>query len=55
MTGVIVTGTGVAVVIALAVVKLEMAVVTGAAVVTLVTADGMLAAGPGTALTGMIG
>ena len=55
VTRVVVTGTGVTVVIALAVVELKMAVVTGAAVVMLVTVDGMLMASPGAALTGMIG
>ena len=55
VTRVIVTGTGVAVVITLAVVELEMPVVTGAAVVMLVAVDSMLAASPGTVLTGVIG
>ena len=54
MTRVIVTGAGVAV-IALTVVELKMAVVTGADVAMLVAEDDMLMAGPSAALAVVIG
>ena len=54
MTRVIVTRAGVAIAAVLAVVELEMAVVTDVDVVMLVTEGGMLIAGPGAVLTVVI-
>ena len=54
VTGVVVTGAGVVIAAAFPVVELEMSVVTGVDVVTLVAEDEMLMAGPGAALAVVI-
>ena len=54
VAGVIVTGTGVAIAAAFAVIKLETSIVTGADGVTLVAEDEIFMASPGVALTVVI-